>query len=228
MMGHYTYLIIDLLSVLFPFLLSFDKKVAFYKQWKGLFAGIALTGSFFILWDIWFTAHGVWSFHPDYICGIYFYNLPLEEVLFFLCVPYASVFIYACYKVYFTFSFPLEATRKWLTAVALLIASLALYYHSQWYTLVNFLIGAVFIIIHVFGLKKSWLGSFMVAYLLHLVPFFLVNGLLTALPVVMYSPAHIMGIRIGTVPAEDTIYSLVLMLGVVTVMEKVNAASPTH
>jgi hypothetical protein len=36
------------------------------------------------------------------LVGIYFGGLPLEECLFFLTVPYASVFIYACLKAYFT------------------------------------------------------------------------------------------------------------------------------
>jgi lycopene cyclase domain-containing protein len=227
-MGKYTYLFLDLASVLFPFLLSFDKKVAFYKQWKGLFAGIGITGTFFILWDIWFTANGIWSFNPAYITGIYIFNLPLEEVLFFICVPYASVFIYACYKVYFSFSFSLPMLYKLLPVLSVIIFSLAVYFHAQLYTLVNFSIGAVFILMHAYIFKKPWLGKFMVAYLLHLLPFFLVNGVLTALPVVMYAPEHIMGIRIGTVPAEETVYSLVLMLGVVTVMEKINISAPKH
>ena len=50
-----------------------------------------------------------------------------------------------------------------------------------------------------------------------LVPFFLVNSVLTGsfIPgeVVWYNPAHFMGFRIFTVPAEDAGYAFSLILG---------------
>ena len=84
MNSHYTYLVLDIASVLFPLALSFDKKVAFYKLWKYLFPAMVISGAFFILWDVLFTAQGVWGFNPKYITGINVFNLPIEEVLFFV------------------------------------------------------------------------------------------------------------------------------------------------
>ena len=49
-------------------------------------------------------------------------------------------------------------------------------------------------------------------YLVSLVPFFLVNGVLTALPVVRYNDAENVGLRMGTIPVEDSIYLLLLLL----------------
>jgi hypothetical protein len=46
-----------------PFFLSFDKKVAFFRLWPALFAGIGLNLILFVLWDSWFTRTGVWSFN---------------------------------------------------------------------------------------------------------------------------------------------------------------------
>ena len=80
---HYTYLILNLACIFFPFILSFDKKIAYYKLWKPLFIGIFISAAFFIIWDILFTKLGVWSFNPTYIIGIYIFNLPIEEILFF-------------------------------------------------------------------------------------------------------------------------------------------------
>ena len=78
MNSHLTYLFLDILSVIFPFLLSFDKKVAFYKTWKYLFPAMFIVGLFFIVWDMLFTAKGVWGFNPAYISGIHIFNLPIE------------------------------------------------------------------------------------------------------------------------------------------------------
>lgn len=95
------YLLLDGLTLVFPLLLSFDKKVAFYKSWKFLIYGFLIVGIPFIVWDILFTEMKVWGFNADYLTGISLYNLPIEEVLFFVVVPFACTFIYACIKEYF-------------------------------------------------------------------------------------------------------------------------------
>lgn len=101
MNNHYTYFLILAASFAGPLFLSFDKKVAFYKQWKYVLPAMLLPAALYIAWDIYFTSRAVWSFNADYITGIKLSNLPLEEVLFFLIVPYCCVFIYACIRAYF-------------------------------------------------------------------------------------------------------------------------------
>ena len=67
------------------------------------------------------------------------------------------------------------------------------------------------------------MGYFWLAYLVHLIPFFIVNGVLTGAvtpePVVWYNNAEILGIRLYTIPAEDTVYALTCLLLPITVME---------
>ena len=46
--------------------------------------------------DMYAVAKGIWNFPGDGILGIYLINLPLEEYLFVLIVPY---FILTVYKV---------------------------------------------------------------------------------------------------------------------------------
>jgi hypothetical protein len=45
-----------------------------------------------VIWDLYAIAQGHWTFDPERTTGILFPgNLPLDEVLFFLVIPIASV-----------------------------------------------------------------------------------------------------------------------------------------
>ena len=71
-------------SITGPFLLSFDRKVAFYKYWKALFLAIVPVAIVFLIWDEYFTINKIWGFTPRYLIGYYLGHLPVEEVSFFL------------------------------------------------------------------------------------------------------------------------------------------------
>ena len=58
-MANPVYLYLDLLTLAFPFLLSFDRKVAFYRQWKYFFPAVFVMGTFFIAKDVLFAASGI-------------------------------------------------------------------------------------------------------------------------------------------------------------------------
>lgn len=217
-LGHYTYLALNLGTLFFPLLLSFDKKVAFYRMWPSILPAIILTASVFIPWDMWKTDLGVWSFNDEYLLGIYIGNLPLEEWMFFFTVPYAIVFIYECLKAYFPDWLGNRGTAisKWVFGLLIFVT---LFFTDRTYTVITFPFAAIFLFVHHYLLKNRYAGRFWVAYLVHLIPFFLVNGVLTSLPVVMYNPAEQIGIRIFSVPIEDSVYSLLLFLMNVTLHE---------
>ena len=52
------------------------------------------------MWDVKFTEAEIWTFNLDYVTGYGYQGLPIEEWLFFLCVPYAGLFIYEAMKAY--------------------------------------------------------------------------------------------------------------------------------
>ena len=100
---HYTYLLVDLCCIIVPFLFSFHPTINFYKQWRFFWLPCLVTAFIFLVWDVLFTREGVWSFNRGYVCGLYFCSLPLEEYLFFICIPYAAVFTWFCIGSFFQF-----------------------------------------------------------------------------------------------------------------------------
>ncbi len=212
-----------------PFALSFDKKVAFYKSWKPLFIAILLVGAVFILWDQYFTFKGVWGFNPRYNFGINIGYLPLEEWLFFIFAPYSCVFIHQCLKAYFP-NLNLENFGK-IFAFFFVLSGLILSMSNlgNWYTLTACSISSILLIGFVFRARVSWFGRFALTYCVAMIPFTIVNGLLTGVatsePVVWYNEAHIVGFRITTIPIEDWFYNMCMLLPIVAIYEKLTANS---
>jgi len=207
-----TYLLINFLTVLFPVILSFDKRVRFYQNWKYIFPGLFLSGLLFLFWDYLFTIYGVWSFNPDYVRGIYFLNLPLEEILFFITVPFACIFIYECLNYYIKRDL-LKQISIYITYFLMgLCAVLLILFYDKVYSLITFGLLLVILMLSQFVFKSSYLSRFYLAYLVSLIPFYIVNGLLTSIPVVMYNNEENMSFRVGTIPFEDHFYSMAMLL----------------
>lgn len=215
----YIYLYLNIFTILFPLLLSFDKRVAFYKDWRHLFPAMFVTAVLFIVWDILFTDAGVWSFNPEYLTGITIYNLPLEEVLFFITVPYACVFIYDVLNTYIEKDLLQPFARGIAFVLVPVLLLLALLNLERIYTSITFLALAVLHVVHYRYFKVEVLGRFYMAYLVHLVPFLIVNGVLTYLPIVLYNDSYNLGLRIVSIPVEDTMYSMLMLLLTISLYE---------
>jgi lycopene cyclase domain-containing protein len=219
----YTYLILMLGSLFFPLILSFDNRVRFVRKWKYLPLPMLVSGLYFIVWDHQFTQLGVWSFNEQYILGHYLFLLPLEEWLFFIVIPFNCLFIYECLNTYFAADTWLSKSRVFSGFLLVFLVIISAFHLDKMYTLVNFLSMAVILALVLWQIRPVWLGRFYRAYLVSLVPFLLVNGLLTSLPVVIYDPMENLGIFLLTIPAEDTIYLLLLLLMNTTIYEWLKA-----
>jgi lycopene cyclase domain-containing protein len=221
----YLYLLLNLGAVWFPLIFSFHPRLNFYKEWKWFFPANIIVALFFIIWDAWFTKEGVWGFNPEYVLGWNIMGLPFEEILFFICIPFSSVFtLYALKKIYPDFKFPV-GTRKIITAVLVTFCFVcAIFFFNKMYTFSAFFMAAVSLITAHFYLKEK-LDHFYLMYMIILIPFFIINGILTGtgIPgeVVWYNESHIIGIRLLTIPFEDVFYGLTLLLMNVMVLQKV-------
>ena len=205
------------------FLLSFDNNVHYYKKWTSLLPAILIVGLAFIGWDVFFTVQEVWGFNEDYFLGITFLSLPVEEWLFFLTVPFACVFIYECLNFYIKKDL-LQKAEKWLTpSLAFLFLFIGFLYWGHLYTSTTFLLTGGFMLYHWLFLDGSYRSRFYLSYAVALIPFLIVNGVLTGgyteSPVVIYNPEEYLGIRITSVPLDDAVYGFLLIFGVVTLFE---------
>lgn len=213
-MSLYSWILIG--SFIGPFALSFDKKVAFYRNFIPLVIAILLVAIPFLVWDIYFTEAKVWGFTPDYLSGVYIFNLPIEECLFFVVIPFACIFIYEVLGAYFPNYSGIKTSRIVGSLILISSFSLALCYHQNYYTYAACSLSFLLTLIFQFVLDKDWFPSFLRCYLVAIVPFLFVNGLLTGAmtedPVVWYSSNHITGIRVYTIPLEDFFYNYDLLL----------------
>ena len=179
-----------------------------------------------IIWDVYFTKMGIWGFNPAYNLGFQILGLPLEELLFFICIPFASIFIYEVI-IYYDKN---EKLKKYgfIINLSMIIISLILIItgYDQLYTIVTATSLFVLVIIHQFVFKthKTYLGRFYVSFIFVLLPFFLINGVLTGAfikhEVVWYNMNETFGFRIGTIPFEDLFYCLFMMLLTLTFYER--------
>lgn len=210
------YFFLLLLSVAFPLILSFDRRLRFYKKWKYVLPAIFIVGAVYIAFDIYLTKLGVWGFNPRYLSGIYLFYLPLEEWLFFIIIAYASLFLHFSVLEYFPKA---KSGKKWTRIITILLfvlsVSLVVFFHNKMYTAYISLTMAVALAFAYFE-NSQIIASFYVTFLVILVPFLIVNGILTGSfieeEVVWYNNSENLGIRFFTIPIEDFGYGFSLFL----------------
>jgi lycopene cyclase domain-containing protein len=219
------YLFLNIASFLVPFVYSFDSRMNYAKRWKAVITGILITAILFIVWDIIFTKIGVWSFNPRYHSGVEFFDLPIEEWLFFICIPYASIFIHFAFHYFFPKVSLADKTVRVIYVILMLVLlpTIALHY-DKWYTVVNY---SFLVLVLTYTVLKvpNILNTFFITFLIILVPFSLINGILTGSfidePVVSYNNAENLGIRLGTIPIEDIGYAFSLLLMSLVIIKKI-------
>jgi lycopene cyclase domain-containing protein len=218
-MNKFTYIFLLVFTLSYPLYKSFEEKIAYYRKWRSLFPAIIISAAIFIVWDIWFTSIGIWRFNPDYVIGLYLVNLPIEEWLFFIIVPFSCVFIYEVLN-YFIQKDILGKYSGLITftlcAFLLIIGGVN---HDKLYTFVSFYALAVFLLIQQFVFRSDYMGRYYISWLVCTIPFFIVNGVLTAMPVLIYNDLENLNFRIYTIPIEDLFYGMLQFLMVITIYE---------
>ncbi|MGB1075229.1 MAG: lycopene cyclase domain-containing protein [Flavobacteriales bacterium] len=221
------YLIVNILVLLPPLLLSFDKKVHFASRWRAHFPVNLTVMAGFILWDVAFTDMGIWGFNPVYLIGYSLFGLPLEEWLFFITIPYACSFTYVTLQAYIRRNLLADMAGAitficWLICIGLVVHHPG-HLYIQWAAGLSAL-ALTWALIYI----PAWLGRFWMAYFVLLLPFVISNGVLTGISfweypflhhhaeaisdqIVWYDPNHNTGWRIFSMPADDLVYGFLLI-----------------
>jgi len=202
-----TYLLINIAIIFFPTVLSFDKNLKYYKNVKYVFQSILIVSTVYIVWDIIATKRGDWAFNPEHLIGTYFFDLPLEEILFFITVPYSCIFIYETVMFYVKEK-EIVVNRKVFFIPALILPSIGFIFYKQHYSFTVLLFAAIFFIAAII-IKSPLLKSrnFWITILICFIPFLIVNYFLTSIPIVTYNEFAFSGKRFLTIPYEDFLYS---------------------
>jgi len=224
MEDQYVYLLVNFGVFSIPFLFSFHPKFNFIKTWKAFVPAVLITGTVFIIWDIIFTEVGVWSFNDRYVLGIYWFGLPVEEWMFFFCIPYACMFTHFCLHL---INWNLNDNFAYYLRLVLIIILLTIGFVSteKLYTSITFISCAIILTCYpLFKRDRKDFKKFLISYSILIIPFLISNGILTGTgledAVVKYNGKHILGVRALTIPCEDFIYGLMLILTNILIYEK--------
>ncbi|SFG80678.1 lycopene cyclase domain-containing protein [Pedobacter insulae] len=209
-MKEFTYCLILFFTVVICFIASFDKRLQFNKHFGAFLKAAILVAIPFIAWDMWFTAKGVWWFDLTYTVGITIVGLPLEECLFFICIPFSCVFTYYCFDRFFKLEWADAFSNMIVFAMVIVSILIALLHYDKMYTLVTAVATTITLIYLHFIARVNWIGRATLIFIVLMLGFLPVNGILTgtglASPIVNYNPKEFLGIRVLTIPIEDAVY----------------------
>lgn len=210
------YFILLLVTISVPLLLSFDKRLKFYRRWKYVFPSLIFIAAIYIFFDIIFTNREIWGFNSIHLSGINLFSLPLEEILFFIAIPYASIFLHESFIEYFPY---VKTGKKLTTSISftlIIVSVLIIIFNIEKAYTTYIFIKVIIVLLLSFLFNIQLIRSFYITFLIILVPFIIVNGVLTGTgiteEVVWYNNNENMGVRFLTIPVEDFGYAFSLIL----------------
>ena len=220
--NNFFYFFLLIITISFPLLRSFENKLSYYKKWGALITAIICMMAIHIPIDIVFTKLNVWSFNSDYVSGFYLFNLPIEEWLFFVIIPFSCVFIYESTNYFFQPKKASEINFKLSLLFGILLIVLSFFFYERIYTSIYFsLSGITLILLYLY--RPKWWKKFQIMYVFSLIPFLAINGFLTGsfteFPIVFYNNEENLGLRILNIPIEDALYCFNILVVVVAVYE---------
>lgn len=215
----YSFLLITLVIFIAPFLVNQYFRITgsrtifinFLKTYSVVGVAVSLLTSLMI-------SRGDFQFNSTYLTKINIGNLPVEVVLFFFAVPFASIALYELIaNKYKEKRILLDSTFYYLFAFTYF--ALAFIFSSSAYTSnVFLLLGVLMIAVSYFKKDNIFLTkNFYIFSLMWVIAFIVIAAILTMTPFVTFSPEAITGFKIGSIPFEGFFHSFLVISAFLTV-----------
>lgn len=225
----YEYLIFNIIVLAGPLFFGSFKKFYFVKYWKPAIISIVFSAIPFIIWDV-FVTNRHWYFADKYTLGLKILELPIEEIMFFITVPFACLFTWVMLKKFWNVNHKkyFKSAKTFddnffisvISVFFLFLILIALIFTKEYTSIsLTFLIGSI-IFDKMYG--ANLFGNKLFRIYLSIVSLFtlIFNGYLTWRPIVTYNEAYQIGFRIFTIPFEDFLFGYSLIILSTTIFEK--------
>ena len=207
---NFEYLIFNAIVISGPAFFGSLKCCYIWNHWKQMLIAIVIPAIPFLLWDALVTgAH--WHFNPKYVSGIKIINLPIEEILFFITVPFACLFTW---EMIIRRAKEKQIDMQGLRLLLYLALPAGIYFFSIGKQYTGLTLSFIFLanLVDQFLKTNLLFDPRFYFYLLLIVIFTLIfNGYLTWRPVVTYGVDYQLDFRIVTIPVEDFFYGISLL-----------------
>lgn len=209
---NYTYLLIDLALLLLPVLLFSIRRLNFTDHSKFIVLAALISVFSFSIPTEFMTQLKVIVFNPPYLSGMTLWQLPVEELLLLFILPLSGLAVY----LFLNDRFPDNSHEKYSLAfsnIMLGVCIAMLYFgHQKLYTLFTFSILFVFILYIEYVNNIRFMYRFYRAFLVTLLPFYMVYGVLANLPVIQYNSAETLNFNQFNIPFETPFYFMGMLL----------------
>ena len=215
------YLIFNIIVLSGPLIFGAMKRFYFLDRVKYTVLPILIPGMLFLIWDS-IVTYSHWQFNPKHILGITIFNLPIEEILFFITVPFACLF---------TWEMIVRRSNKkeimWISKIPsylylLIPLGVWLFISGKHYTgLATAILGLAILVDQVLKTNIIVQRRFYFYLLLVMIFTLIFNGYLTWRPVVTYGVDYQLDFRIFTIPIEDFIYGTALIFMNTSIYQKI-------
>lgn len=204
-------MLINLVIIAFPLAATLEPRISYYRKLPAVFVSMLVVGAIFVAWDYAATLRGDWAFNESYVFGAKIIGLPLEELLFFVTVPYSCLFIYESVLAFLK-ERRVPFSRGAYLGISLALMALAVSALDRAYTSAAlFSASLALAILSIIGQGLLSSASFWRYMLLCFGMFLIFNYALTSLPIVVYNPHAISGLRVLTIPVEDFLFNFSML-----------------
>jgi isorenieratene synthase len=212
------YLLFNAAVIAGPLLTSLYGPTSFRGRWWPALVAAILVSVPFLIWDVLVTGRHWWFNHAH--LSLWLLNLPLGEWCFFVTVPLACSYTWEMLSGGRDTAPVRPAAGLWVATALVAAASVAAFALGREYTALACaaLAGAVAVDLGSGG-RVVRHRSFVLFALMVLGFTAIFNGYLTARPLVLYDAAYQLDVRVGTIPIEDFVYGLALVVANVTLFE---------